>query len=108
MAPPGGALCLPPRRLAAGQGDVAQVEDWKWVGLRVEDPTLKWHQVVAGEQQVEIPVVGTGVGCGGGGKEAGVSRSDTEFSIQRWRGNISGVGHQYPECCGSDTDGVTR
>lgn len=91
VAPPGGAVCLPPRRLAAGQGDVAQVEDWKRVSLRVEDPTLKWHQVVAGEQQVEIPMVGVGVG----GKEAGVSRSDTEFSIQRWRDNISATTHDY-------------
>lgn len=57
VAPPG-AFCLPLRRLAAGQGDVAQVEDRKWVSLRVEDPALKRHQVVAGEQQVEIPVVG--------------------------------------------------
>lgn len=55
-------LCLP---LAAGEGDVAQVEDGKRVSLRVEDPALKRHQVVAGEQQVEIPVVG-GWGWGGG------------------------------------------
>lgn len=61
MAPPG-ASRLQLRRLAAGQGDVAQVEDRKRVSLRVEDPTLKRHQVVAGEQQVEIPVVGGGVG----------------------------------------------
>lgn len=64
-----GAFCLPLRRLAAGQRDVAQVEDRKWVSLRVEDPALKRHQVVAGEQQVEIPVVerwrGVGVGVGG-------------------------------------------
>lgn len=70
MAPPG-ASRLQLRRLAAGQGDVAQVEDRKRVSLRVEDPTLKRHQVVAGEQQVEIPVVvvvgGEGVGGGGAG-----------------------------------------
>lgn len=65
VAPPG-ASCLPLRRLAAGQGDVAQVEDRKWVSLRVEDPTLKGHQVVAGEQQVEVPVVGRWRGGGGG------------------------------------------
>lgn len=65
-APPE-AFCLPLRRLAAGQGDVAQVEDRKRVGLRVEDPTLKRHQVVAGEQQVEIPVVGWWRGGVGGG-----------------------------------------
>lgn len=65
MAPPG-ASCLPLRRLAAGQGDVAQVEDRKRVSLRVEDPTLKGHQVVAGEQQVEVPVVGRWRGGGGG------------------------------------------
>lgn len=29
------------------------------------------------------------MGGWGWGKEAGVSRSDTEFSIQRWRDNIS-------------------
>lgn len=68
MAPP--TVSLPPRRLAAGEGDVAQVEDGERVGLRVEDPALKWHQVVAGEQQVEIPVGGWG------GKEAGMSRCD--------------------------------
>lgn len=64
MAPPG-ASCLPLRRLAAGQGDVAQVEDRKRMGLRVEDPTLERHQVVAGEQQVEIPVAGAVEGWGG-------------------------------------------
>lgn len=64
MAPPG-ASRLQLRRLAAGQGDVAQVEDRKRVSLRVEDPTLKRHQVIAGEQQVEIPVVG-GVGVAEG------------------------------------------
>lgn len=63
MPPPGG-LRLPLRRFAAGQGDVAQVEDRKRVSLRVEDPTLKRHQVVAGEQQVEIPVVGRRRGGG--------------------------------------------
>lgn len=62
VAPPGGPPRLPPRRLAAGEGDVAQVEDGKRVSLRVEDPALEWHQVVAGEQQVEIPVVGAGGG----------------------------------------------
>lgn len=55
----GGPVCLPLSWLAAGQGDVAQVEDRKRVSLRVEDPTLKRHQVVAGEQKVQIP--------GGGG-----------------------------------------
>ena len=56
----GGPVCLPLGRLAAGQGDVAQVEDRKRVSLRVEDPTLKRHQVVAGEQQVQIPGGGGG------------------------------------------------
>lgn len=69
VAPPGGPPRLPPRRLAAGEGDVAQVEDGKRVSLRVEDPALKRHQVVAGEQQVEIP--GGGGGGGGGGGEGG-------------------------------------
>lgn len=68
VAPPGASF-LPLRRLAAGQGDVAQVEDRKRVSLRVEDPTLKGHQVVAGEQQVEVPVVGRWRGGGGGGGE---------------------------------------
>lgn len=64
MAPPGAAVkeegfvCLPLSRLAARQGDVAQVEDRKWVSLRVKDPTLQRHQVVAGEQQVQIPEEG--------------------------------------------------
>lgn len=65
MAPPlvaaaeeDGVVRLPLSRLAAGQRDVAQVEDRKWVSLRVEDPTLKRHQVVAGEQQVQIPEEG--------------------------------------------------
>lgn len=46
---------LPLERLAAGQRDVAQVEDGQRVGLRVEDPALQRHQVVAGEQQVQVP-----------------------------------------------------
>lgn len=54
------SLCLPLRRLAARQGDVAQVEDRERVSLCVEDPALQRHQVVAGEQQVQIP--GGGVG----------------------------------------------
>lgn len=54
------SLSLPLRRLAAGQGDVAQVEDREWVSLCVEDPALQRHQVVAGEQQVQVP--------GGGGQ----------------------------------------
>lgn len=65
---------LPLGRLAAGQRDVAQVEDGQRVGLRVEDPALKRHQVVAGEQQVEVPVVV------GGGREAGLSRSGNKLS----------------------------
>lgn len=65
MAPPGAAAeevhgCLPLNRLAAGQGDVAQVEHRERVGLRVEDPALQRHQVVAGEQQVQIPEGGRG------------------------------------------------
>lgn len=69
MAPPPRwppLVSLPPRRLAAGEGDVAQVEDGERVGLRVEDPALKRHQVVAREQQVEIPVGGGSGGVGGG------------------------------------------
>lgn len=50
-----GSVCLPLSRLTARQGDVAQMEDGEWVSLCVEDPTLQRHQVVAGEQQVEIP-----------------------------------------------------
>lgn len=46
---------LPLSWLTARQGDVTQVEDRKWVGLRVEDPVFKRHQVIAGEQQVQIP-----------------------------------------------------
>lgn len=42
-------------RLAAWQGDVAQVEDGKWMSFRVENPALQGQQVVAGEQQVQIP-----------------------------------------------------
>lgn len=78
VAPPGAAVeeeempvCLPLSRLTARQGDVAQVEDRKWVSLRVEDPTLQRHQVVAGEQQVQIPEGGVGGGrdvWGGGGE----------------------------------------
>lgn len=46
---------LPLSGLAAGQGDVSQVEDWQWVSLRVENPVLQGQQVIAGEQQVQIP-----------------------------------------------------
>lgn len=49
---------LPLSRLAAGEGDVAQVEHRKWVSLCVENPALQRHQVIAGEQQVEIPAGG--------------------------------------------------
>lgn len=71
MAPPGAAAeevhgCLPLNRLAAGQGDVAQVEHRERVGLRVEDPALQRHQVVAGEQQVQIP---EGGGAGRDGRD---------------------------------------
>lgn len=55
---------LPMSWLAARQGDVAQVEDRKRVSLRVEDPIFQRHQVVAGEQQVQIPG-GWGRGVGG-------------------------------------------
>lgn len=96
MAP----ICLPPRRLAAGEGDVAQVEDRKWVRLRVEDPALKWHQVVAGEQQVEIPVV---VGGGWGGKEAGLSRCDKERSQ-----HLMQVPGPVPGCCRSASQRASK
>lgn len=57
-----GSVSLSLSRLTARQGDVAQVEDGKWMSLRVEDPTLQWQQVVAGEQQVQIPEKGVGRG----------------------------------------------
>lgn len=83
----GGPVCLPLSRLAARQGDVAQMENRKWMSLRVKDPTLQRHQVVAGEQQVQIPGgVGGGQGkgsdvCVGGftGKGKGVTRRE------KWR-----------------------
>lgn len=67
MAPPAAvveeaASRLPLSGLAAGQGDVAQVQDGKWVSLRVENPALERQQVVAGEQQVQIPGGDGGVG----------------------------------------------
>lgn len=70
------SLCLPLRRLAARQGDVAQVEDRERVSLCVEDPALQRHQVVAGEQQVQIP---------GGGVEMGKEGEEEEESEQRDR-----------------------
>lgn len=48
-------VCLLLSRLTAGQRDVAQVEDRKWVSLCVEDPTLQRQEVIAGEQQVQVP-----------------------------------------------------
>lgn len=47
-APPGESTL--PLGLAARQGDVAQVQDGQGVGLGVEDPVLKWQQLVAGEK----------------------------------------------------------
>lgn len=59
------SLHLSLSRLAAWQGDVAQVEDGKWMSLCVENPALQGQQVVAGEQQVQIPEGGGGWGAGG-------------------------------------------
>lgn len=58
----GAFVCLSLSRLTARQGDVAQVEDGKWMSLCVEDPALKGQQVVAGEQQIQIPEGGGGAG----------------------------------------------
>lgn len=104
VAPPG-ALGLPLRRLAAGQGDVAQVEDRKRVSLRVEDPTLKGHQVVAGEQQVEIPVAGRGLG-GGINNRIKEHVSDTSLKTQIRSENafwFRGSEHHDPDCCATRT-----
>lgn len=110
VAPPG-ALGLLLRRLAAGQGDVAQVEDRKRVSLRVEDPTLKGHQVVAGEQQVEIPVAGRGWGGGGINNRIKEHVSDTSLKTQIRSENafwFRGSEHQDPDCCRCDTDPLRR
>lgn len=73
MAPPGAVeeyeeaeqTRLPLSRLAAREGDVTQVEHGERVSLSVEDPALQRQQVVAGEQQVQIPEGGW-MGGGGG------------------------------------------
>lgn len=107
MAPPGAAAeevhgCLPLDRLTAGQGDVAQVEHRERVGLRVEDPALQRHQVVAGEQQVQIPE------GGGAGRERCVCRGKEvvhggDGGVRRMKkggeGEERGQWHQYIGVC---------
>ena len=60
----GGALAL--GGLAAGQGDVPQVEHGQRVGLCVEHPAVQRQQVITGEEQVQVPGAG-----GRGGRKAG-------------------------------------
>lgn len=44
-----------PLGLAPWEGEVGQVQYRQGVGLRVEHPALQRHQVITGEQQVQIP-----------------------------------------------------
>lgn len=79
-------MCLSLSRLAPRQGDVAQVEDRKRVSLSVENPALQRHQVVTGEQQVQIPEGGEGRGGGGeaGGGMGGTVGKGRSGSRRSW------------------------
>ena len=87
----GGALAL--GGLAAGQGDVPQVEHGQRVGLCVEHPAVQRQQVITGEEQVQVPGAGGRGGreAGGegeegrGGEEGGGGREDEEEERRRGR-----------------------
>ena len=57
-AAPGGVEASLPLCLTAREGDVGHVEEGQWVGLCVEHPALQGHQLISGEQQVQVPGVG--------------------------------------------------
>lgn len=70
--PPGGleAPWSLPLALAPWEGEVGKVQYRQGVGLRVEHPALQRHQVITGEQQVQIP-----------GEERGRGKEEGEQTI---------------------------